>query len=750
MCIREWELYTKDSAYKETNSLPLCLTSCIGKRGQAPYMILIRRIFDIIVRNAIGLAVMIVFVILIAFLPTAFSVHVPNTGPAVKGPRLQAVQLDKEWTISSQSAAYMTVKTSGEQVNYKFSDLQGYWDFDLQAPEQMRAAATIKTASVDSGNLLRDHFVRGEEVLNVEQYPDATFELTSVGSWPSTWEMKKEQRFIIKGRLTLKGVTQPVEMDTAAKYVDGKLLVKANSKIHLPDFQVQNLQGNLFKTEEEGEINLQLILEDRGGLSPDQKSKSEDLAALATPRPKQDVSTTYQANVKIDPASHTVTGQVEITTSNDTQAVQDAVYFHLYPNQFEHAEDLTSTNWDQVIGTEYRLPGWIDVRRVEVDGQEVSARIKKTLLEVPLPHWQPHQQAQIKLDFQLTVPRNQGRIAYNEHEMWLGNWLPIRAVFEQSAWRLDPYYPIGDPFYSETANYEVQVTLPKPYRLASTGTDLQIAEDDQFRHYSISAPQVREFAAVALDDNYVSAEQRVGDVLVKTWYRKLDNPFAVQQLHDVGVQAIDFFSKHYGAYPFPEYEIVSTGFLTGMEYPGLVFVNGDYFTTTDPKGVFAVLHETGHQWWYSAVGSDQIRESWLDEGLNDYTNMRYFLEFDPMKAHDMIQKREANLQAIQELERQGETMANSLDMFSSWSAYGKLAYQKGSLLFYRLDQAVGQETMDRILQKYYAKYRFQNAHGEDLIQLFEQELGPEVRAYFNTWLHGGTAEFARKQGGESL
>ncbi|KEO84171.1 YceI family protein [Tumebacillus flagellatus] len=694
-------------------------------------MILFKRIFGIFARNLFGLAVMLAFIILIAFLPTAFSVRVPEPANASGGLRVQAVQLDKHWTISEGSAAYMTIKSGGESVNFKFPDVSGFWDVDVAKPANMKGAAAVAVAGVDSGNALRDHRLQSAEVLDAAQFPQAKFELLSAGSWPTQWEAKKLQRFLLKGNLTLHGITKPVELDTEAKFVDGKILMQAKAPLHLPDFGVQDVGSGWFSAEADGQVQLQLILEDRGDSArPD-----------AAPNPRADMTTMYKANVSIDPGLQTVSGTVEIQTRNDTGTPQDALYFHLYPNQFEHTEDLKTPAWSRMLGDQYNLPGWIDISRVEVNGQEVPVHVQKTLLEVPLSHWQPNAEADIKLNFHLIVPRNSGRLAYNEHEIWLGNWLPIRAVYEQSAWRLDPYYPIGDPFYSEAANYEVNVTVPNSYRIASTGSDTEISDDGKLRRYRITAPQVRDFALVALDDTYTSTQQQIGNVLVKTWSRKMDNAYDVQLLHDTGTKAIEYFSKHYGTYPFPEYDIVPVGFFSGMEYPGLVFINGDYFNTPDPKGMFTVLHETGHQWWYSAVGSDQIRESWLDEGLNDYTNIRYLLENDPMRAKGMIDAREQNLKTIQEYEKNGELMTNSLNMFSGWDTYGGLAYQKGSLMFYHLDQAVGQETMDRVLQKYYATYRYKNAHGEDLISLFEQELGPDVRAYFTTWLHGGVAEF---------
>jgi aminopeptidase N len=39
-----------------------------------------------------------------------------------------------------------------------------------------------------------------------------------------------------------------------------------------------------------------------------------------------------------------------------------------------------------------------------------------------------------------------------------------------------------------------------------------------------------------------------------------------------------------------------------------------------------VAHETGHQWFYNGVGSDQTNEPWLDESVTQYITGEYFYD----------------------------------------------------------------------------------------------------------------------------
>ena len=35
------------------------------------------------------------------------------------------------------------------------------------------------------------------------------------------------------------------------------------------------------------------------------------------------------------------------------------------------------------------------------------------------------------------------------------------------------------------------------------------------------------------------------------------------------------------------------------------------------------IHEFGHQWFYGLVGSDEMNEAWLDEGVISYAQLQY-------------------------------------------------------------------------------------------------------------------------------
>ena len=89
----------------------------------------------------------------------------------------------------------------------RFNDVSGTIELDEENPEASSVEVKIDPASVDTGHKERDEHVRGEDLLNVAEYPQMTFKSTSI-------ERTGEKTGKITGDLTLHGVTKPVTLDT--------------------------------------------------------------------------------------------------------------------------------------------------------------------------------------------------------------------------------------------------------------------------------------------------------------------------------------------------------------------------------------------------------------------------------------------------------------------------------------------------------------------------------------------------------
>lgn len=91
----------------------------------------------------------------------------------------------------------------------RFNDFDGTFSYDAADPKSAKVSVKINTNSVDSNHAERDKHLRSADFLDVEMFPDATFESTAFDGKTLT------------GNLTLRGVTKPVSI-AVEKIGEGK------------------------------------------------------------------------------------------------------------------------------------------------------------------------------------------------------------------------------------------------------------------------------------------------------------------------------------------------------------------------------------------------------------------------------------------------------------------------------------------------------------------------------------------------
>jgi aminopeptidase N len=170
----------------------------------------------------------------------------------------------------------------------------------------------------------------------------------------------------------------------------------------------------------------------------------------------------------------------------------------------------------------------------------------------------------------------------------------------------------GDPFITPTSpQVKVAITTDRKLVIASTGEPAGATGLTQ----TFVATNVRDFAFTAAPD-YHSTSTKVGAVTVRVYYRP---GFPASSVKSYAVHAIKAYQPLVGAYPYATYDLAQTAGGYGMESPGLTWI---------PTGAgslnYLVHHETGHQWFYGIVGSDQAYEPFTDEALTDFL-ARYVL-----------------------------------------------------------------------------------------------------------------------------
>lgn len=91
------------------------------------------------------------------------------------------------------------------KVRGAFTDFTGTVTIDPTAPQQSTAQVTVQLASIDTGSADRDAHLRGADFFDVANNPEMTFQSTGV--------RQRGDEFVLSGDLTIKGVTQPLDIE---------------------------------------------------------------------------------------------------------------------------------------------------------------------------------------------------------------------------------------------------------------------------------------------------------------------------------------------------------------------------------------------------------------------------------------------------------------------------------------------------------------------------------------------------------
>lgn len=454
----------------------------------------------------------------------------------------------------------------------------------------------------------------------------------------------------------------------------------------------------------------------------------------------------YIIDAELNAKDKTLTATQSVKYVNNEAVALGEIYFHLYPNAFKKKE--TAPVLFDEFERAYRngfAPGSIEIEYIGLNnGKEVKplkysvTGVDSTILRVELAGLVlPKQAVTIEMKYKVVIPPAYERFGYGEKHFNLGNWYPVAAVYDEQGWNNDRYYPIGDPFYSDVADYQVNIKAPSKLVIAAPGRLVALRQQGDDRVWSFAANAQRDFAFVA-NSQFEVSEKVVDGIKIRSYYYAGDE-FRGKAALELAEKSIKTFNKAYGKYPYQYYSVVETEFPSGMEYPGLVYINDDYYKLDSGYEyfVYTVVHETAHQWWYGTVGNDEVDEAWLDEGLTTYSEA-LFIEKQYGKKESEVYigyfEKAAN-KAISTM-ASDVTVLRPLSKFSSWEDYGPAVYDRGALTINGLRELVGDKAFFKIMQTYYREYSFKNASTEDFVEICERISKKDLQSYFRRMLQG--------------
>jgi hypothetical protein len=464
-----------------------------------------------------------------------------------------------------------------------------------------------------------------------------------------------------------------------------------------------------------------------------QRNKREEMQKISQnimktcPRYEMDV-TFHPEEKKID-----VFQTIEIT--NDKEKELKELYFHLYPNAFKTFDQVPFPRGERERAyPEGFAPGYITLKKLLVESRQINFEIDDTLLKIILEEPLKLGKKQVlTFEYEVVIPPSHGRFGCGQNTFNIANWYPILAVYDEKGWHKDPYYSVGDPFYSEVGLYEVHIKAPKDYTIAASGSLQKKYEEGDQDVWSFNTGLVRDFAWItgtSLDVKEVSA----GKTRITSYYPKDKEVYGMQAL-DHAQNALFFFNDYFGQYPYDEYCVVASDFyIGGMEYPNLVIIGVDFYSPGEFLE-YVVVHETAHQWWYGLVGNNQIEEAWLDEALAEYSTLLYYEYFYGRKTGQKVYEEAIfNPYKLYEVSNTPGPILRPLSDFTDWKDYSAAVYYKGAIMLMDLEGRMGKGKLQEALCYYFKKSLYKNATTADFIKALNHVTGVDWTDYIYNWL----------------
>jgi len=226
-----------------------------------------------------------------------------------------------------------------------------------------------------------------------------------------------------------------------------------------------------------------------------------------------------------------------------------------------------------------------------------------------------------------------GYLGYSDRQVNLGNWFPLLAHYEAAdGWVRPLPHTVGEQAARRLADFDVTLRVtgaPDGLVVAAPG---RVTRDDGEWRFVVEG--AREFAMSLSDSFEVVRTRTASGVEVEAYTLVGTAPESARHALQVAADALSLFERLYHwPYAHERMVVVEGDFPDGMEFSGLVFVSSDWFRAWQgvPNDWLTLItaHEVSHQWWYSAVGSDQGQYPYLDETLAIYSELLYFEHYLP-------------------------------------------------------------------------------------------------------------------------
>ncbi|WP_424492786.1 M1 family metallopeptidase [Salinimicrobium sp. GXAS 041] len=462
----------------------------------------------------------------------------------------------------------------------------------------------------------------------------------------------------------------------------------------------------------------------------------------------------YSMNVDMNVENFQYTGEQELVYTNNSPDTLKRVFYHLFFNAFQPGSEMDvrsrtiadpdSRVGDRISNLSPEEQGYLRVNSLTQNGQPLTFEEVGTVLEVELTEpILPGEKATFAMQFKGQVPvqiRRSGRNSAEGVALSMTQWYPKLAEYDFEGWHADPY--IGREWHGVWGDYDVKINIDKDYILGASGI-LQNAneigygyEDEGVKvkktrgdkhNWHFIAEDVHDFSWAA-DPEYIHDKRTAADGTVLHFLYK-NNPEIKENwknLQPKTEELLLYFNEHIGAYPWPQYSVIQGGD-GGMEYAMLTLITGER-SFSSLVGVTA--HEMAHAWFQHLLATNESKHEWMDEGFTSYISAKAMAQVMNEANENPFAGSYRNYLWLAN-SGQEEPLTTHADRYTTNRNYGIGAYSKGAVFLAQLGYIIGQENLNKTLNRYYDDWKFKHPTPNDFIRVAEKVSGAELDWYLN-------------------
>ena len=431
----------------------------------------------------------------------------------------------------------------------------------------------------------------------------------------------------------------------------------------------------------------------------------------------------YQVKVELSDDYRSLRGTESIQYTNNESTNLEEIYFQLLPNAFGPNLKIQKAVINDVV-----------IQPV-LELNNTCAIFK---LNQPL---EPGSMLQIQLDYTLDVPMESqysyGLFVYADGILSLYQFIPLIPVYNEQGWQVSEPKTIGDLTFDDPSFFEVQVDAPESLVIAASGVRVSQNLANGRRVETYQAGPVRDFYLAGSPGYRVSTDEWQ-DVTIRS-YAFHEFQTSSDLVLAAARHALEIYSQEFGPYPYTELDLVSAPMhgALGMEYSGIAALSIDLYDLLikAENRIYleaATAHEIAHQWFFNIIGSDQVDEPWLDEGMAQFATGLYFRDRYGDAAGEQL--RLSWQERWKRIQSQPMPVGLPVSAYTE-EQYSPIIYGRAPLFIQSLQDKLGKDKFSNFLRNYYQKYQWGIVTTGDFRRTIEESCACNLENQFKAWVY---------------